>query len=77
MEGNETIRLLSKTMLGTAWGLSAQKGWEKPYLIEHNGEWYSFSSVNEADMYVNDKTNYDFTNDIEKGIYKSTGVKTE
>ena len=53
MNGKEVIRLLSKTMLGTAWGLSVQKGWEKPYLIKHNGEWYSFSSVNEEDMKEN------------------------
>ena len=54
------------------WGLHPEKGWKRPTVIEHNGEWYIM--VKEDNEYFQDRY-YNYNQDVADGIYVPTGIK--
>ena len=77
METTETLNLVCRVLLKLIgpklWGLHPEKGWKRPSVIDYNGEWYILTKEY-ADEYLPDDY-YDYTKDIECGIYVPTGVK--
>lgn len=60
-------------MLGPKiWGLTFDKGYKRPQVIEHNGEWY-IMVIEDKEFF--DHQYFDYTKDIECGIYVPTGIK--
>jgi len=55
------------------WGLKPEKGWCRPCVIEHEGEYYCLRNPNE-EVYFEEAYS-DFTEDIKNGVYVPTGIK--
>ena len=76
METTEILNLVHRVLLKLAgpkmWGFIPEKGWQRPEVIDHNGEWYIMSG---EDKEYFDQPYFDYTKDIECSIYVPTGVK--
>ena len=66
------LRVLLKLIGPQIWGLAPEKGYKRPQVIEYNGEWYVMPK---EDKEYFDKPYYDYTKDVECGIYVPTGIK--
>ena len=68
-----TVQVLVNMPSSKMWGLHPDKGWCRPLVVEHNGEWY-IKENSQHEQYF-DERYYDFTKDIQSGIYQPTGIK--
>ena len=66
------IHIYLKLLAPKLWGVSPDKGWTRPLVIDYNGEWYIMSK--EDNEYF-PREYFDYTKDVENGLYVPTGIK--
>ena len=71
---NLLLRIAIEMFSTKIWWLTPEKGYTRPDVIQHNGEWYV--KVKKDDEYFPEPYS-DYTKDIERGIYAPTGIKVK